>query len=97
MRKRAKPANTLDQTLDREIGERAASALVVESPLDAMSAPDMNPLEAALMDLSKDIRNLLYLAGHLKKQGESLESFARLLAADMERVKTATAGSRTGN
>jgi hypothetical protein len=49
----------------------------------------MSPLEAAVLVLGLDLRNLLRFAGELKRQGETLESFARLQPADMESVKTA--------
>jgi hypothetical protein len=56
----------------------------------------MSPLEAAVLVPSLDLRNLLRFAGQLKRQGvelkrqgQMLESFARLQPAAMESVKTA--------
>ncbi len=97
MKNPAIPADTLDMQTDRQIGELAASASGVASPTADTSAGDMTPLEAATLDLSRDLRNLLRLAGELKRQGEAMESFARALAADMERMKAAvrSSGSRT--
>lgn len=97
MKNPAAPADTLSQVLDRQIGELAASASGEVSPSADTCAGDMTPLEAATLDMSRDLRNLFRLAGELKRQGEAMQSFARLLAADMERMKAAvrSSGSRT--
>lgn len=92
MKKRAPPAVTLDTMVDGQIGELAASESEAGLPTGDTSAGDLTPMEAAVLDMSRDIKVLLRTAQQLKHQGEALESFARLLGADMDRVIAAMRG-----
>ena len=82
----APTAGTSSQ-IDRQIGELVASEPEAGFTKDGTSAGAMSPLEAAVLVLSLDLRNVLRFAGELKRQGgelkrqgETLGSFARLQA-----------------
>ncbi len=44
--------------------------------------------------MSRDLSTVLRYTADLKRQGESLETFARALAADIEAVKAAIRGKK---
>jgi hypothetical protein len=91
----APPADTLNDILDRQIGELVASASEAARPAAATPAPDMTPLEAAVLSMSHDLVETLRLARQLQEQSRMIETVARALSADMEAVKAAIRGTRT--
>lgn len=90
MKKNAPPAATSASALDREIAERVRSEPETGPPTAGTGAGDMTPVEAALLDTSRDLKSLLRMAGELIAQGRAVESYARLMLADVERLKQAS-------
>ena len=91
----APPAATLNDMLDQQIAELVASESGAARPADAISAPDMSPLEAAVLSMSHDLSETLRLALQLQEQGRALEPLARALTADMAEVRAAIRSMKT--
>ncbi len=88
-KKSADPASTTNQMIDREIGERVASASAMVGHPDATSAEAMTPVEMAIISMDRDLQNVLHHCQHLRRQAEFFETFACAIKADMDELRKA--------
>ena len=86
-KRNAAPATTTAAMLDREIGAIAASESALAGPPAATPAPDLTPLEAAVLSLDHDLTTVLRHCQAIRDQVSAFETFARAVSVDIQQIK----------
>ena len=88
-KKSAGTATTTAAMIDREIGAIASSESALAAPPAATPAPDMTPLEAAVICLSHDLNTVLRQCHEIREAVSAFETFARAVSVDMRDIRAA--------